>query len=744
MRQISMPLCQWSLISIILLIVCLTISDVDAFRSSHFVITNSRIIARKSLGLKAIDLESVPDFITGILNIGPFPHFEQTIPIQPEVVPTLEIVDESLKFLGKDLLLFLGATIVIVPLCKFLNNTSSVLGFLFGGLLLGPAGLGVFSKLDDLEVLADFGVLFLLFEQGLELTVERLKSLSRYAFGMGSLQVLLCTVAFFVFPFIGGVQFLEYVIKSRPDVVDITRLDEAVVIGAALSLSSSAFVLKILQEKNQLASSFGSACLGVLLFQDIAVVPLLVLLPIIESNTGPLPIEVQLSILGGTFIKAIVGIGGILFIGGGIVRFLFSQIAQTKSSETFVALCLLVAVGTGALTDAIGLSSTLGAFAAGTLLAESNYRNQIESDIKPFRGLLLGLFFLTTGATVDITEIQNNLPTVIALLGGLIAFKAIIITGLAKLFGLSRGDSFRTGLVLSGGGEFAFVVLNLADKLHVLPDQLAKLLVGVVVISMALTPLLSGIGDQLGKQLDNEDNRQLLEKEILLKNSGITKSNTNSYNSTGSNVLGRMDAVPSVSRAGLAHGHGVGDSDVIVICGFGNTGELVMKTVDFALTLSIPQLQDTKCIAFSIDPSLVIKGYKNELNILYGDGSQPAVLATAGIVSSKIKAFIIAYRDCEMCIKAVERLRYEFPKVPIISRSSDTKFYSKIIEAGATACVSDEKEASIEISMRMLASLGIPVSVSSLSDDMRELDNRMDKEFDNSYGIINTNLKNWG
>ena len=271
-------------------------------------------------------------------------------------------------------------------------------------------------------------------------------------------------------------QFLEYIIGSRPELVDITRVDEAVVIGAALSLSSSAFVLKLLQEKNQLSSLFGSACLGVLLLQDIAVVPLLVLLPIIESNAGPLPLEVQLSILGGTFLKAILGLGGILVVGGGIVRYLFSLVAQTKSSETFVALCLFVAVGTGALTDAIGLSSTLGAFTAGTLLAESNYRNQIESDIKPFRGLLLGLFFLTTGATVDLSEILNNLPTVLALLSGLIAFKAVIITALAKLFGLSRGDSVRTGFILSGGGEFAFVVLNLADKLHVLPDQVSLFL----------------------------------------------------------------------------------------------------------------------------------------------------------------------------------------------------------------------------------------------------------------------------
>ena len=220
--------------------------------------------------------------------------------------------------------------------------------------------------------------------------IERLNGLSKYAFGMGTLQVLLCSFSFFIFPFLGGVQLLEYITNSQNVIVEITRIDEALVIGMALSLSSSAFCLKILQEKGQLTTPFGAASLGILLFQDIAVVPLLVLLPIIESSTGPMTMADQAAILGVTFAKALFGLGAILLFGGRIVRFLFSLVAQSRSSETFVALCLVVALGTGALTDWLGLSSTLGAFTAGTLLAESNYRTQIETDIKPFRGLLLG------------------------------------------------------------------------------------------------------------------------------------------------------------------------------------------------------------------------------------------------------------------------------------------------------------------------------------------------------------------
>lgn len=261
------------------------------------------------------------------------------------VVPSIDEPSGSLNPLGNDLLIFLCATIGIVPLFKWLK-ASPVIGFLSAGLLMGPAGLHLFSDLDDMESLADFGVLFLLFEQGLELTVDRLKSLSKFAFGMGTLQVALCTAAFFTFPFVGGVQFLEFFMGAEASVVDITRVDEALVIGAALSLSSSAFVLKILQEKGQLATRFGAACLGILLLQDIAVVPLLVLLPIIETS-GPMPLSAQVALLGATFLKAILGLGGILVIGGSIVRFLFSLVAKTRSSETFVALCLLVALGTG-------------------------------------------------------------------------------------------------------------------------------------------------------------------------------------------------------------------------------------------------------------------------------------------------------------------------------------------------------------------------------------------------------------
>lgn len=554
----------------------------------------------------------------------------------------------TLLVLGNDMLVFLFATIAIVPLFQFLN-ASPVIGFLAAGLCMGPAGLGLFKDLVDLESLAEAGVLFLLFEQGLELTVQRLSGLAKYAFGMGTLQVLLCTAAFFIFPFIGGVQFLEVIMGSRPDIVDITRFDEALVIGAALSLSSSAFVLKILQEKNQLSTRFGAACLGILLFQDIAVVPLLVLLPILEAKTGvPMSFSAQAGLLGVTVAKAFLGLGGILVIGGAIVRFLFSLIAQTRSSETFIALVILTALGTGKLTDSLGLSSTLGAFTAGTLLAESNYRTQIESDIKPFRGLLLGLFFLTTGASVDPYVIKEQWTTVLALLAGLIAFKTIITTALGPIFGLTKAESVRTGLILSGGGEFAFVVLTLADKLEVLPGSLAKVLVGVVVLSMAITPYLSQLGDSAADYLATIERVEI------------------------ENVAENYDALHS----GNSDGHeDYSNTDVVVICGYGLVGQAISDVLgSSAIGDKFKGKNEIKPVAFDLDPTVVVNGYREGKPVLYGDGSQPAVLATSGITNPKL--FAVTYSDPEMCFRAVERLRVSFPSVPIYARLVTLSFQS--------------------------------------------------------------------
>lgn len=626
-----------------------------------------------------------------------------------------------LAVLGNDLLIFLCATIGIVPLFKALN-ASPVIGFLSAGLLMGPAGLGLFSDLSDMESLADAGVLFLLFEQGLELTVERLKNLRKYAFGMGTLQVLLCTAAFFTFPFLGGITFLENFIGSPAEVVEYTRFDEALVIGAALSLSSSAFVLKIMQERGQLATKSGSAALGILLLQDIAVVPLLVLLPIIENSQGSMPMSEQAALLGVTFLKAILGLGGILVVGGQVTKFLFALIATTRSSETFVALVLLVALGTGALTDYIGLSSTLGAFTAGTLLAESNYRTQIESDIKPFRGLLLGLFFLTTGASVDPVVIREQWTTVLALLTGLLAFKAVITTSLGPLFGLSKSESVKTGLLLSGGGEFAFVVLTLADRLNVIPDKLAKVLVGVVVLSMALTPTLGTLGDKIAEYFEAQEKKSMINElsdgnvsveggKFSVPGQDASVVSTPTELDSKSSALADDVLIKYDDEGETSFADGIAGSE-IVICGFNRVGQTVASFIQDTEINGRARGNRSKDImryvGFDLDPKVVIENFREGKRVLYGDGSLSMVLETAGVTAPKL--FIITYENREMVVQSVERLRQSYPTTPIYARAADSEQINMILEAGATQVFSDEIEASLRMAYNVLDRFDLPLT----------------------------------
>jgi hypothetical protein len=279
----------------------------------------------------------------------------------------------------------------------------------------------------------------------------------------------------------------------------------------------------------------------------------------------------------------------------------------------------------GALTDALGLSSTLGAFLAGTLLAETNYRTLVEADIQPFRGLLLGLFFMTTGASVDPQLVTENLPTVLALLGGLIAFKAVIITALGRVFRLSWGECVRTGLLLSGGGEFAFVVLTLAERLMVIPGGLARLLTAIVVMSMALTPALGFLGDVLAERLEAW---------------GVDEWGQNYKIATGAE-RGALMGMPLLDAQARDRENSIDNADFgaansVVVCGFGPVGQTV------ASMLVAPEVTaeiEASWVAFDLDPARVKEARKRQYPVFYGDASQPGVLEAAGIASPK--AFVI-------------------------------------------------------------------------------------------------------
>lgn len=579
----------------------------------------------------------------------------------------------GLLALGSDVMLFLGAIVVVVPAFKAANQ-SPVLGYLFAGLIMGQ--LGLFRDVDDLERLSELGVLFLLFEMGLELSLDKLRSLAKYAFGLGSLQMALTTAAFMAVSLPPGkglmTKILSVIFHAPAGLAKIATVDEALVIAVALSLSSSAFVLQLLKERGELESKFGQATLGILLFQDIATIPFLVLLPLMagaDVNIDDISSFSLLMQLGPTALKTIGTIGLVLLGGRTLLRGIFETVAASRSDEAFFALCLLSVTGASLLTQRLGFSDTLGAFVSGVLLSETNFKAQVEADIQPFRGLLLGLFFVTTGASLDVGLLLKEWPTVLALLVGLLSLKATLITAIGPTIGLTRAESLQTGFALSQGGEFAFVLLALAKELNVLPADLNRLLIIVVVLSMAATPLLTETGRRVSELVSAADGAEL------------------SRSSEGFNI-----------------------DDPVLICGFGDVGQTVANMLE-AL--------GTPWVAFDLTVPRVQAAQDEGLNVLYGDGTRRKVLHAAGVESPR--AIVVGYTARQRAVGAVESLRTAFPSTPIIARAIDIKHSAELQSAGATHVICSETEAGLAVGTQVAACLGASRrAVASLEAAVRE------------------------
>ncbi|WIA33402.1 hypothetical protein OEZ86_006536 [Tetradesmus obliquus] len=569
--------------------------------------------------------------------------------------------------LGYDFLTFLATTVAVVPTCKFLK-VSPVLGFLAAGVALEQAGM--LKDLKDMETLSELGVLFLLYEQGLELSLDRLKALSKYAFGMGSLQVILSTLLFTAVALpVGsglGTWFLEVVCHAPPSLVSIRTVDEAVVIAAALSMSSSAFVLQLLAERGEAPTRVGSATLGILLFQDIAVVPFLVLLPLIESNGGMEGTTPQtlLSMLGPTAATSLLGLGALLVGGRVVLRRIFEIIAESRSSEAFVALCLLTVGGSGLLTKMLGLSDTLGAFIAGVLLAETSFRTQVEADIRPFRGLLIGLFFMSVGGSINMGVLRDNWDVIAWMLAGLVSLKAAVNIALGPLFGLSKSESIRTGFLLSQGGEFAFVLLTLACQLQLLPEELNQILIITVVFSMALTPALAELGSRLGAAVEAAEGGNTSDDE----------------------------APPPILEV----------ENPVVILGFGPQGQMLANML--ASPLAQNNNKARAYIGFDLDHARVTASRRAGFNVAYGNGGRPGVLKAAGV--KKPSAIVVCHSGEEAALKAVEGLRSEYRGVPIYACAQNFKHAAELRAAGADKLCIVNSEAGLNLGAQLLADLG--------------------------------------
>lgn len=533
-----------------------------------------------------------------------------------------------------EVIIFLAAAVVFVLLSRRLR-ASPIIGYLAAGILIGPHGLELVGDEKTTRGLAELGIAFLLFSIGLELSWKRLGVLRAQIFGLGSAQFLVSGLA------IGAVA-----------VVLGASVEAAVIIGGGLALSSTAIVLQLLSERGEIASRMGRITFSVLLLQDLAVVPLLAIVPLLGA--GPATDWADLARAAATGIVAVLAMA---VAGRVALRPLFHAIAATRGPEVFVAVTLLVVLGTGWAAERIGLSMSLGAFLAGLLLAESEFRHQIEADIKPFRGLLLGLFFMTIGMNIDVGLALDHWSLVGGIVVMLMAGKAAILFGLCRLFGLPGMLSLRVGLLLSQGGEFAFILIGGAMAAQVLPLAIGQICLIVVTLTMALTPLLAHLGKRLSDYFERQSAIGLATLE-----------------------LENLDL----------EGH-------VVIAGFGRMGQILARLLDGR---QIPY------VALDTDPAVVRETRARGLPVFYGDSSRPELLW--GVGADRARAVVIVVGDDEAAIRTVRLLRQKLPDLGILARVRDQSRMTMLTEAGASVIVPETLEASLQLGQRLLRELGMP------------------------------------
>ncbi len=398
------------------------------------------------------------------------------------VLAALQGLASYMKGPKADTMLLLLTTALNTPLSKMVG-TSPILGYLFLGLLFGPNGFSLVKDIHTTELLADIGIVFFLFEMGIHLDFKTLMAMRRDVFGLGGSQFLVTGLV------------VALICKYALGLSTAAQF----VLGGGLALSSSAFVLQLLKDKDEMNTTFGRSSFGVLLLQDLAVVPLLVITPILAGGGGGL-----MDALGSAGLKAAIALSAIAFIGKFLLNPFFDAVAKTNNQEAFVGAILSSVLGMSFLTEGLGLSNTLGAFLAGILLSETKHRHHIEQEIAPFRGLLVGLFFFSVGFEIDLELIGAKPGLIAGIVLGIASLKAVIAGALGLRFGLPKGTALRLGLILSQGGEFAFVAFRLARSCGIFSDELTKLMLTCVSLTMVLTPFLDDKGAELAIELNAE------------------------------------------------------------------------------------------------------------------------------------------------------------------------------------------------------------------------------------------------
>lgn len=544
-------------------------------------------------------------------------------------------------------LLYLLAAVLGVVACRSLK-LPPMLGYLVAGVLIGPHALKLADNDEGIKHLGEFGVVFLMFVIGLEFSLPKLRAMRKHVFGLGLLQVLLTM----------GLATVGALILARflpPQ----WRLgwQTALALSGALTMSSTAIVVKLMAERLELESEHGRRVMGVLLFQDLAVVPLLVLIPALGA-----PPETLIKDLGIAMLKATALVGLLLYGGPRVMRWWLTLVARRRSEELFMLNLLLVTLGLAWLTELAGLSLALGAFIAGMLVSETEYKHQVETDIRAFHDVLLGLFFITIGMSLDWHVVVDHWALVAVLLVLPLGFKLALVTVLARGLGATSGVSLRTGLYLAQAGEFGFVLLTLAQERSLLPPWLANPVLASMILSMLATPFI-----------------------VMYSNAIVRKL-------VASDWMQQSLQMTSIARKTI------NTAEHVIICGYGRCGQNLAR---------ILEREGIHYMALDLDPDRVRQAAAAGDSVVFGDAARLQALMAAGL--ARASAVVITYLDVPGALKVLANIRAHAPQVPVIVRTQDDHDLEKLQAAGATEVVPEAIEGSLMLASHALALVGVPM-----------------------------------
>jgi len=536
------------------------------------------------------------------------------------------------------LLILLAAAVGVVVLCRILRMPAMI-GYLIVGITIGPHALGWIPDEPETRDLAEFGVVFLMFSIGLEFSLARLRAMQRQVFGLGTAQVVATILLVMLASFFFGLDWRA-----------------GLALGGVLAMSSTAIVSKMLVERAELNTLHGQKVMGVLLFQDLAVVPLIIIIPALTSSGQAL-----YATLGWALIKAAVVLAALLVFGQRLLRPWFHLVATQKSSELFMLNVLLFTLGLAYITELAGLSLALGAFVAGMLISETEYRYQVEEDIKPFRDVLLGLFFVTIGMLLDPRSVIAGFGWILLLLLILLPFKAAVVALLARWFSGDWGSAIRSGLGLAQAGEFGFVLLTLAGGANLLPHEVMQNVLAAMLLSMLVAPFLIQHAEAIVRRISPDEwmNRAMQIHQIAVQ-----------------------------SMATDAH---------IIICGYGRSGQ--------ALAHFMKQ-ENIRCIALDLDPHRVREAMSAGESVVYGDAAKREVLLAAGLM--RAKTLVITYDDKHSALKILQHVNEVRPDLPVVVRTADDTHIEALKQAGAAEVVAEVLEGSVMLASQAMLLSGVP------------------------------------